>query len=189
MNDPAERRRMTLEAYRALERGSATKHEYVDGEVFAMAGAKHAHNRVSANVLTALTIAFGDRPCEANGSDMRVMAGNSTLHYPDVSMLCGEPRFSDDREDELVNPSAIVEVLSESTEAYDRGEKFEHYQTIESLQEYVLVDPRRLHVDVYARESDGWKRRSYGAGQVFRLGAVHVEIAVDDLYKRVRLPA
>lgn len=187
MTDVAERQRMSLDAYRALERGSAGKHEYVHGEAFAMAGAKHGHNRVAANFVVALTNAFAGRPCEANGSDMRVLAADGSAHYPDVSALRGEPVFTDEAEDELVNPVVIVEVLSDSTEAYDRGEKFEHYQTIESLREYVLADPRRVHVDVYEREPDGWKRRSYGPGDSVPLRSLNVELSMEALYQRVRL--
>lgn len=188
MADPARTEALSYEAYRAAERGAPTKSEYVGGETYAMAGAKRAHNRVAANLIAELSLAVRDRPCTVYTSDMRVRTGDSTGTYPDVSALCGEPRFLDAGEEDLLNPSLVVEVLSSSTEAYDRGDKFAHYRTTDSLLEYVLASPERASLEVYSREADGWKLRTYGAGDRVPLRSLGVELAVDDVYRKVFRP-
>lgn len=151
-------KRYTVEEYLALERASETKHEYFDGEIFDMAGASRAHNRIAANLVQQLSNALDDSPCEVYPSDMRVKLPTGLYTYPDVSIVCSEPQFEGDRQDVLLNPMVIVEVLSPSTEAYDRGRKFRNYQTIESLREYVLVSQDRMQVEHFARRpgSDQW---------------------------------
>lgn len=150
-----------------------------------MSGARRRHNIVAANAISELRAALRDAPCEVYSSDMRVRTADGTAAYPDASVACGAPRFTDETEDELLNPVLVVEVLSESTEAYDRGEKFEHYRTIASLRQYLLVDPRRVHVDVFCREEDGWKLRSYGRGEALLLDAIGATLKVDELYLKV----
>lgn len=176
---------MSYEEYRALERASGTKHEFADGQMFSMAGGKRAHNVAAGNIIRALGNALASTPCQVYTSDMRVRTGDDVGAYPDASVACAEPLFTDELEDELLNPVLIVEVLSDSTEAYDRGKKFEHYQSIEPLRDYVLVDPRRVHVDVFTREGDGWKLRSFGAGEEVRLRSVNAVLSVDPLYAKV----
>ncbi len=180
------RERLTYEEYVARERTSEVKHEYVAGELFAMAGAKRAHNLISGNVVTILNTQLRDRPCLVFNSDMRVRTRDLVGAYPDVSALCGRPSFLDDGEDDLLNPTAIVEVLSDSTERYDRGEKFEHYQTIPSFQEYLLASSTRPRVEVFTRQEDGgWLLHAYGPGEVARLTSLGVELAVDEVYRKV----
>lgn len=187
-SDPARSVPTTYAEYVALERASETKHEFVEGELYAMAGGKKAHNLVCANVLASLVYALADRPCLAFGSDMRVKTGNGKGTYPDVSALCGEPRFSDDEEDELLNPSVIIEVLSPTTEAYDRGEKFDHYRTIDSLRTYVLLSSERRHVDVFQRAEGGeWSFQAYGPGESLPLPSIGVSVAVDEAYRKLPL--
>jgi len=181
----AHRTPMSYDEYRRVERASETKHEFADSEMFAMAGAKRAHNVAAANVIGELRNALRTTPCQVYTSDMRVRTANDVGAYPDVSVACAEPRFTDEFEDELLNPVLIVEVLSDSTEAYDRGKKFEHYQTVDSLREYVLVDPRRVHVDVFTRERDGWMLRSFGQGGEIRLPSVDVVVRMDEIYAKV----
>lgn len=176
---------LTLEQFRAFERSSESKHEFVDGVVYAMAGGTAAHNRVAANVIVALGIAFRGRRCSVFTSDQRVVNADGTACYPDVSAMCGEPRFSDGVQDELLNPSVIFEVLSESSEAYDRGEKFTRYSSSPALQEYVLIDPRRVRVETFTRESDGWKLRRYGQSDTVPIKSVSVELSVADIYENV----
>ncbi len=185
MADPAPKRPMTHEEYLAFERSSRAKHELVDGEVFAMSGARRAHNRVAANVITELSNALRDRPCTVYTSDQRVRAGDGSAHYPDVSALCGDERFTDDEEDELTNPTLIVEVLSRTTEGYDRGDKFAHYRSIPSLREYVLASSDKTRVEVFVREADGWKLRTYGPGETFELASLGCALSVDELYRKV----
>lgn len=185
MANLAERRALTYDEYVAFERASQGKHEFARGEVFAMSGGTRAHNRVSLRFASLLEAALRERPCLVFGSDQRVRTDDDIAAYPDVSALCSHPIFSDDVEDELRNPSLIVEVLSPSTEAYDRGDKFAHYRTIASLREYVLASSAAPMVEIFAREDDGWKLRSYGRGASFTLASVQVTLAVDELYAKV----
>jgi Uma2 family endonuclease len=136
----AERRKMSPVEYLALERSSREKHEYCDGEVFAMAGASREHNLIVANVVGELRAALRHRPCEVYPSDMRLkVPAAGTYSYPDASALCGSAEFEDAEVDTLLNPAVIVDVLSESTEDYDRGTKFKNYRSIPSFREYVVV--------------------------------------------------
>jgi Uma2 family endonuclease len=176
--------RVTYDEYRDRERLSTTKHEFVAGEIFAMAGGTYDHSTVAVNVVAALHGALRGSPCSALNSDMRVRTGDDTGAYPDASVACGERRFSDEVRDELLNPSVIVEVLSPSTEAYDRGDKFRHYQTIESLREYVLVSTTARRVEVFTRQEDGaWLLRTSSAGRTAELRSIGVSLAVDALYE------
>lgn len=146
-----------FEDYLAAERGQAdAKHEYVDGEVFAMTGASFNHNLIVLNLGSELRARLKDGPCRVLPSDMRVriVAANAST-YPDLVALCETPRFHDERHDVLLNPALIVEVLSRSTEAYDRGGKFGIYRRLRSLVEYALVSEDRPLVEVYTRRPDG----------------------------------
>jgi Uma2 family endonuclease len=147
---------MTPEEYLEAERSAETKSEYFAGEVFAMAGAGEAHNLVVANVVGELRQRLKQRPCRVYPSDLRVLVSETGLYtYPDVVVVCGEPRFLDEKRDTLLNPTLLVEVLSDATEAYDRGKKFEHYRRIDSLQEYVLVSPTAPRVERFLRQEGG----------------------------------
>jgi len=176
---------LTLEQFRAFERSAASKHEFVDGVVYAMAGGTAAHNRVAANVIAAVGVAFRGRRCSVFTSDQRVVNADGTSCYPDVSALCGEPAFSDDVQDELLNPSVIFEILSDSTEAYDRGEKFTRYSSSPTLQEYILIDPRRVRIETFTRENDGWKLRRFGRNDTVPIKSVGIELSVADVYENV----
>jgi len=178
---------MSPEAFLAFERVAETKHEYWHGEVFAMAGASRPHNLLVANIVRLLGTALLDRPCEVYPSDMRVApASGKVFTYPDVTVVCDGPRFTDDTQDTLVNPSVVVEVLSSSTEAYDRGKKFEHYLGLTSLRHYLLVAQDRALAELYTRQGDGtWTRSDHRAGDAIRLVAPEVTLEVDDVYRRV----
>jgi Uma2 family endonuclease len=186
MGDAARQLGMTPEEYLAFERGSDIKHEYVNGEIFAMSGGTREHSLASANALGELRSALLDRPCEVHGPDMKVKAAGPKYHYPDVSVVCGRPLFEDETRDVLVNPKAIVEVLSDSTERYDRGEKFASYRTIATLDDYVLVSQTAVLVEHYHRQSDGtWIYRALGPGERLSLGALGCDIPVDRIYLKV----
>jgi len=152
-----------------------------------MAGARFEHNQLAGNVFALLWNTIRTRGCTVNNSDQRVRAPDGTAHYPDVTALCGEPRFTDDVRDELVNPTVIVEVLSERTEAYDRGEKFEHYATIPSFVAYVLIATDRKSVELRERSGNAWTLRTFGPGDRFHLTGIDVELGVDDIYANVVL--
>jgi Uma2 family endonuclease len=147
---------LTPEQYLEIERKAEYKSEYFRGEMFAMAGASRAHNLLVAHLLRDLGQQLRGKPCEIYPSDMRVRVSSTGLYtYPDVVAVCGEPKLLDNQLDTLLNPHLIVEVLSPSTEAYDRGRKFEHYQSIESLGEYLMITCDRIHADLHTRRPDG----------------------------------
>ena len=138
------------------ERTSETKHEYHQGEVFAMAGASRRHNLIVMNVIGELRSQLKGRPCRPYPSDMRLRIEATGLYtYPDVMVVCGEERFGDEKQDTLLNPDVIVEVLSDSTESYDRGDKFQNYRRIDSLKEYVIISQNCRKIEKYARTEDG----------------------------------
>ena len=141
--------------YLALERRAEFKSEYFDGEIFVMASASESHNLIVANTLSEIRQQLKKRLCKAYANDMRAKVSLTGLFtYPDVVVVCGQAQFDDSQRDTLLNPILIVEVLSDSTEAYDRGRKFEHYRKLESLMEYVLIAQHRPHVESYRRQLD-----------------------------------
>lgn len=147
--------RYTPEEYLALERQAQYKSEYYAGDIFAMAGASRWHNLIVTNVIRELSLQLKGRPCTTYPSDMRVKISPTGLYtYPDVTVVCGAAQFEDTQQDTLLNPTLIVEVLSESTEAYDRGGKFAHYRKLDSLQEYVLIAQTKPHIEHYVRQPD-----------------------------------
>ena len=147
--------RLTPEEYLTVEREAEYKSEYYDGEVFAMAGASARHVLIVTNVVRELGTQLKRRPCTVYSSDLRVRVSETGLYtYPDVAVVCGVPQWADDQRDTLLNPTLIVEVLSDSTKDYDRGGKFEHYRTLESLSEYVLIAQDKIHVEHFARQPD-----------------------------------
>lgn len=146
---------MSPEEYLALERRAEYKSEYVDGVAYAMAGASLRHNSITLNVAADLLFQLRDRPCRVCSNDMKVRLPDSRkFFYPDVVVVCGEIQFHDERTDVILNPSLIIEVLSESTEAFDRGGKFQAYQRLESLREYVLIAQDKPVVEQFIRQSD-----------------------------------
>lgn len=146
---------LTPEQYLEIERAAEYKSEYFQGEMFAMSGASTAHNRLVARLMRDIGQQLRPSNCEAFSNDHRVRTATGLFTYPDVVIVCGPLHLADDRKDTLLNPTALIEVLSPSTEAYDRGRKFEHYRSIESLREYLLLSSDRVHADLYARQTDG----------------------------------
>lgn len=159
---------MTYAQYLELERGSLEKHEYLRGQVWAMAGGTPSHAQIAANVTAALSAALKGRPCGAFSSDLRVrVVETDRSTYPDVTVVCGKRQLAPDDENAVVNPTLIVEVLSDSTEASDRGEKFAHLQRLPSLKEYVLVSQREQRVEVFRRgEGATWTLLPFTSGRV-----------------------
>jgi len=191
---PAAKKRYTVEEYLRLEEQAVDRHEFHDGEILAMSGGSVFHGRVALNVMGELRARLKGTPCAAQGSDVRVLIPAwSRYVYPDGSVVCGEPQHdpADASRGTLVNPRVIVEVLSPSTEGYDRGRKFEGYRTIASLQAYVLIAQDRPTVDVYARQADGvWTlSTTSGLGTVARVTAIGVELPLAEVYATVTFPA
>lgn len=181
VGEPVQRK--TYAEYLAAERDATIKHEFVDGQIVAMAGGTPEHARLAANVVAALVSALRGRRCGVFSSDLRVhipATGRST--YPDVTVVCDEKQTADIDEDAIINPVVIVEILSPTTEASDRGEKFAHYRRLEALQEYVLVSQDQPRVEVYRREGDVWAPRDYGPGQAVALASLDVQLATGDIY-------
>lgn len=175
------------EEYIALERVAEYKSEYLAGRIFAMAGASEDHNTIAANILYALRNLFQGRDCRVYMSDMRVrVAPNGLYTYPDVASVCGSREFADDHRDTLLNPTVIFEVLSPSTEAYDRGEKFAQYWRLESLTDYVLVAQDRVRVEHFARQRDGWfVSAASSLDEILRLESIGAELPLVAIYENV----
>jgi Uma2 family endonuclease len=177
--------KMTPEEYLSFERAAEEKHEYVDGEIFAMSGASWAHSRIAMNIGSELTGALLDGPCAAVGSDVKIKAGTS-YRRPDVAVVCGDPIFDDDAHDVVLNPKVVVEVLSDSTERYDRGDKFRAYGRIATVTDYILVSQKEVLVEHFHRASDGgWNYRQLGPGDELVLESVGCAIGVDAFYRKV----
>ena len=178
----------TPEEYLEFERKSDIRHEYIDGEIYERAGAAKHHNIISANIVRLLGNQFLERDCNVYGSDMRVkIITTGRYTYPDVVALCGEEIFEEETEDTLLNPMLIVEILSKSTEAYDRGAKFEHYQTVESLQEYILITQEPFRVEQFVRKDRNvWTYFEFRKpDDVVKLNSIDCELALQDIYHKV----
>lgn len=148
--------RITPEEYLELERKSEIRSEYLDGEMFAMTGARRNHILITLNLSAELGTQLFDRPCEIYPTEMRTKVSPTGLYtYPDMAVVCGEPVFEDDHFDTLLNPQVIIEVLSDSTESYDRGKKFAHYRAIDSLSEYLLVSQAECRIEKFVRQKSG----------------------------------
>ncbi len=178
---------LTSGEYLDLERKAEIRSEYIAGRMFAMSGASRRHNLIAGNFHRELSSQMRGRSCEAYISDMRVKVSPTGMYtYPDIAAVCGEALFEDAEIDTLVNPMVIVEVLSESTEAYDRGEKFAHYRRLETLREYVLVAQDKIRIEHYRREGEEWILSEVSAPDAtLHLGSIdcHVEIAA--IYEKV----
>lgn len=170
--------------YLELERNLDVRCEFLNGDAWAMAGGAPRHSKVKANLSGVLYVALRRTPCAAYDSDLKVVAPETGLAtYPDAAVICG-PLQRDERDNNAVtNPSALFEVISASTEAWDRGGKFAHYRRLESLQHYLLVDSQLQRVEHYERQVDGrWLLSEHGPGSSVHLAALGVALAVDDLY-------
>lgn len=177
---------MSYEQYLAAERASAVRHEYLRGEVFAMAGGTPEHAALAMAIGVQLGTALGNRSCRVFGSDLRVRVEATDLStYPDISVICDHLERSEVDPNAVTNPVLIVEVLSDATEAYDRGEKFAHYRQIPSLREYVLVSQRRPLLEVYRKNDAGqWVLFEVRAGGLLELESMGgVTLAVDAIYR------
>jgi len=180
--------RYTPEEYLALERAAEYKSEYYDGEIFAMAGASERHVSIVTNLVMALGGQLKSRPCRVYSADMRVNVSATGLYtYPDLAVVCGERHFHDKHQDTLLNPGVLIEVLSPSTEAYDRGKKFSHYRTLDSLAEYLLVSQEEPRVEHYLRQPDGdWLlHEATRLDGTVSLPTIQCELSLADVYDKV----
>jgi Uma2 family endonuclease len=190
----------TIDEYLTFERASQEKHQYLDGRILAMAGESDAHGDITVNIVGILHAQLRGKPCRARTKDTKVRSGPAPrLHgsksglfsYPDVLMICGEPQYHDDQTDVILNPTAIIEVLSPSTEAFDRGEKFVRYQLWNpTLSDYVLVTHHRAQVEHFSRNAAG--RWSYdvvfGLESKITIPSIGCTLSLAEIYERVKFP-
>ncbi|HVF67188.1 MAG TPA: Uma2 family endonuclease [Pyrinomonadaceae bacterium] len=182
----------TADQYLDLERHFEIRHEFLDGTVYAMSGGSPAHSAICFNLNTTLGVQLRGTSCKGFSSDMKVRAGDASLYaYPDLTVVCGEPRFHDDHGDVLLNPVVIFEVLSRSTEAYDRGEKSERYKTIETLTDYVLVSQDRALIEHFSRQPDGtWSLTEVdGLDASLGLASINCRLPLAEVYDRIEFAA
>jgi Uma2 family endonuclease len=189
MAAPAALHRHSFADYLALEEASNTKHEYLKGEIYGMAGGTPEHAALSVAVSSALLAQLRHGPCRVFSSDLRVrVLATGLATYPDVTVVCGELERDPESPTTVVNPRAVVEVLSDGTEAYDRGEKLEQYRRIPSLAAVVLVSHRVPSIELWERTSDeNWRRREFGRGQVADIEALPARLVLDEVYLGVQL--
>jgi len=178
----------TVEEYLVFERESAEKHEYIDGEIIAMAGASREHNLIGTNTTVALATHLRGKGCEVYANDMRVRMKGKGYGYPDVVVVCGEPEFADEEFDVLLNPMIVVEVLSPSTRFRDKTEKLETYQKMESIKECLLIEQTVMRVEHYLKQTPNqWLLRIYeNVGDTVELESVGCEVLLADIYLQVK---
>ena len=188
MAAPATLHRYSFADYLALEEASNTKHEFLSGEIYGMAGGTPEHAALSVAVSSSLLTQLRGGPCRVYSSDLRVrVLATGLATYPDVTVVCGELERDPESPTTVVNPRVIVEVLSDGTEAYDRGQKLDHYRRVESLAAVVLVSHSGPAIEVWERAEGGtWRRREFGSGQVASIEALPARLAVDEVYEGVR---
>ncbi|EFO80936.1 protein of unknown function DUF820 [Oscillochloris trichoides DG-6] len=182
------KRYITEQEYLEVERTSTNKHEYLDGQIYAMSGASRIHNLIAGNTLAALHGQLRHKPCQIFPSDMRIRVMRTGLNtYPDLVIICGEPEYTDDALDTLINPLVLIEILSPSTERYDRGMKAQHYRTIETLQDYIFIAQDYYHIEHYSRQEHGqWLlQEAIGLESRITIGSIACSLALADVYEKV----
>ena len=190
---PETSRRLTEAEYLELERAALCKSEFYQGEMFAMSGGKPQHSLIATNLAREFGNRLRDRTCVAYNTDLRLKIEATGLYtYPDLSVICGPLRFAEGTDDTVVNPTVIVEVLSDSTEGYDRGTKFEHYRQIPTLQEYLLVSQKAPRIEQFIRQADGdWLlKQAAGMEKGLELPSLGIVISLAKVFAQVSfLPA
>lgn len=182
-----EKRVWTPEEYFAFEQSHDQRYELLDGMIRLMSGASAIHNEIVMNTSASLHGQLRKRPCKVYVTDMRVkLSGQRSYVYPDVVVVCGNPILADNRFDTLLNPTLLIEVLSPSTEAYDRGKKAEHFRTMETLQEYLLIAQERTHMEHYRRVDGSWVVEDVNdADAIITLQSIECSLALADVYEKV----
>ncbi len=180
--------RITPEQYLALERAAEFKSEYWDGQIYAMSGVSRAHILITGSISGELRQLLKGQSCEVSVSEMKVRVSPRTYSYPDVIVTCGEPQFADDQQDVLLNPLVIVEVLSPSTEAYDRGLKSTRYRAIPSLRQYILVRQTEPRIEILTRQSSGdWLLHDVvGLESSCPFESLKCEVPMAEIYRQIQ---
>jgi Uma2 family endonuclease len=194
-NEPAVaygKQKYTIEEYLEMENTAIEKHEYYQGEIFAMSGAKHQHNLVIRNMYLKIGGKLKGKPCQPFGSDSRIHIQKNTLFtYPDISVVCGDPVFLNNDEWNLLNPTVIIEVLSPSTKTYDRGDKFKLYRDIPTLKEYILVDPESFSIEAFHINAHNlWELKEYKSiEETLNITSIKVSIELTGIYEGTKIAA
>lgn len=201
MGLPKSKPLFTVEQYLKLERAAEERHEFLDGEIYAMAGESEAHGIISVNLVISLGSQLKGKPCQARTKDTKVRSGpiprgrqaSAGLYsYPDVIVVCGEPKYLDEYKDVLLNPTALVEVLSPSTEAFDRGEKFQRLQEWNpSLRDFLLISQDQPQIEHFTRQADGsWTyQRHAGIESAVSIASIDCTLKLADVYDRLTFPS
>ena len=183
--------RMTEAEYLLFERESDIKHEFLNGRVYAMAGASWEHNQIFTATLASLYAQLRGKNCTANPSDQRVkVMQTSFIAYPDISVVCGEPRFAGDEYETITNPIVIIEILSDSTEGYDRGVKFQNFRNFPTLQDYILISQDKARIEGYTRQDNGkWLLTdTIGLNSVHKIASIECVLKLKEIYERIIFP-
>jgi Uma2 family endonuclease len=183
---------LTPEQYLEIERKAEFKSEYYRGEMFAMSGARLNHNLINWNTVGQFHQQLRSKPCQGYSNDMRVKVSDSGLYtYPDIAVVCGEARFLDDKLDTLLNPTLIVEILSPSTETYNRQDKFRLYRSLDSMKEYLLIASELVSAELFTRQPDGrWlMTEAASLDDTLILTSIDCRLKLADVYEKVEWPA
>ena len=185
-----DKKKVSVEEYLQFERESLEKHEFYQGEVFAMAGAGRRHNKIFSNLFIGLGVGLRGKPFQPYGSDLRVHIPENTLFtYPDISIFCGEFISSEPDEETVIHPSVLLEILSPSTKSYDRGQKFRLYRDIPTLREYILIDTETIRIEAFRINEKGhWELEEYkDISERLGIPTVGVDIAFSEIYEGTRI--
>ena len=183
---------LTPEEYLEIERKAEFKSEYYDGEMFALAGASLRHAWIVTNLGRELSLQLKGRPCRVASNDVRLRVSPTRLFtYPDIMVVCGEPKCADDQKDTLLNPVVIIEVLSDSTKNYDRGQKFQHYRSLPSLREYLTVAQDTPHIEHWTRQEEnrGTLAEYNELSQSIQLTSIDCLLSLAEVYDKVDFTA
>jgi Uma2 family endonuclease len=187
MTSPAPRHRYTFKEYLELEEVARVRHEFYEGDIYAMAGGTPEHAAMAAAITTLLGRQLDSKSCRVYSSDLRVrVLATGLATYPDVTVVCGPSERDPDSATHVTNPKVVVEILSGATAEYDRGEKLQHYQRIPSLEAVILVDHETERIDLWRRTGDVWNARTFGTGEVLALDMVGAVLPVDEVYAAAR---
>jgi len=185
------KQKVSIEEYLEMEQSSIEKHEYYKGEIFDMSGAKMPHNTISKNLLGTLFTKLKGKKCQPYGSDVRIHIESNTLFaYPDISIICDEVITRNNDDFNVLNPVVIIEILSQSTKNYDRGEKFKLYRDIPTLKEYILIDSESIHIETFRlNEKNHWELEEYNfVTEELYVKAINEKILIADIYEGVKIP-
>jgi Uma2 family endonuclease len=184
------KQKFTMEEYLTMERSSEQKHEYFNGEIFAMSGAGERHNVIFSNLFGELAYKLKGNPCRPYGSDLRIHIPENTLYtYPDISIICRDIVTDQKDDDNVIQPSVLIEILSPSTKNYDRGTKFKLYRDIPSLKEYVLIDSEAISVEIFRLHENGhWQLDEYkNPDEFLKLFTIDFELTLKEIYQGTKL--